>query len=666
MLKERVLNPFLCNEYIVGFKNSFGNSWQNLFTNFAVFLSLIYLLILTFPGHYYPINPNILDDSWIYALNCFANSNYLFGQNIIFTYGPLAYLMVPRHIGFNIEYGICFMLIFHICFALLLIMYLKAEKNKTQFLLFVLCYAITFALSLPDNYIHLWYEYWLLLTFLLVCYLPGKLNKPIMLVGLFAGMVVPVFAMIKFSLACTCFLALFLTAVSWKLEFGNKANASIIAACISLLISLTTVIILFFKSFTNFYLWLLGSWEIAKGYGESMGLLVNNASFYRGIFLLTLTVVAILVLLWKRTQVGYLALISLGAILVSFKHSYIRQQTPFFLLYLGIICTIGLACRNEKIAYRCFWLFAFVCLLALYPLSSAGITLPDIAKILDTTQGQRNIRKLLHLAKTEKDLDTQTKNNFSKCRLPKEFLSYIKAYRHPTVLAMPDCFGYSPANDLNWDVLPVIQLYCAYTPYLDKLCADHFDSTKGPEFIIWSTTTDLRYGSDEIDGKNSVLESPLTTLAILRNYNLAKSVDSPGILLLERRQQPRTISIKVMKSGNYKTNSWIDVPKSSALITGVIKLKPNLLPYTLSKLIKLPEIDLSMGNSSTSSVYRMIQPNFSSGILLNCCPRNVIEFGKLFKNENPNLIQSIKMTGPGCNSFNSQFEIVWSELIIGR
>ena len=644
----------------------FCANWRSLLISCISALSLVYLLIETFPGHYHAINPTLLDESWVYALNCIANSKYLFGKDVVFTYGPLAYLMTPRHLECNLEQGLIFMLVLHFCFAAILYFYLKATKDKMQFFLFVLCYAITYALALIDNFLHTWYEYFLLLTFLLLCYLPGKLNRPVFLVGILAGLFVPVLAMIKFSLACTCFIALVLTTISWKLEFGKRSLPSIMATYITLLVSLITVVILFFHSFNNFSLWLLGSWEIAKGYGESMGLPINSIAMQRGIFLLILTLIAIAILLWKRTQLGYLSLISLGGLLISFKHSFIRQQVPFFLLYLGLISIVGLACRESRTAYKCFCWFAIVYILSLYPLSYAGINLNDISGVLDTTQGQRNIRRLIHLAKTEEGLDSETEKNFGKVKLPESFLSYINNYKWPSVLTLPDCFGYAPANNLNWHPLPVIQLYCAYTPYLDKLCADHLGSAKAPQFIIWGVTSDLKYGSGEIDNRNPIFEAPLTMLTLFRNYKLVKVSQEKDLLLLERRKEIRTISTEILKSEHCKMHDWVAVPSSEDLITAEIKFKPKPLPYSISKLYQLPGIDLKYGSPRWYAISRMIYPNFSSGLLLNCCPRNLSEFSKFFNKENPNPVPFIKIEGPGSKFFDSEFDIIWSKLKFGK
>ena len=399
------------------FYNRCAELWETYFRKFdrksfafcAAVISLLYLIIITFPGHYHAINPTLLDESWVYTLNNLCKSNYLFGKDIVFTYGPLTYLMIPRHIGSNIEQSLVFMLSMHALLAVILFFYLRDTRHKTQFSLFVLCYSLTYALTLTDNFLNLWYEYYLLVVFLLLCYLPSKLNKPPIFPGLIIGILAPLFTMIKFSLGCSCFMTIILATIAWKLEFAERANRLIITTYISLIISLTAFSVVYLKSINSFCAWLYGSWEIAKGYGDSMSMPIDTGVMNRAIFLLGITLIGTLILVWKKTQIGYLYLISLAVLFISFRHSVIRHQTPFFLLYLAVISMTALACRQQKMAHKCFWWFAIVCMLSLLPVSNFGVPLSNVTSILDTTRGQQNIRKLFKINATIKKLDIETK-----------------------------------------------------------------------------------------------------------------------------------------------------------------------------------------------------------------------------------------------------------------
>src|SRR4030081_922779 len=49
-----------------------------------------------------------LDESWAWALNTVPQTSYIFGKDVVFTYGPLGFLMSPRPFGHNFQWASCF------------------------------------------------------------------------------------------------------------------------------------------------------------------------------------------------------------------------------------------------------------------------------------------------------------------------------------------------------------------------------------------------------------------------------------------------------------------------------------------------------------------------------------------------------------------------------
>lgn len=56
---------------------------------------LAYAALLLLPA-YAPVLPG-LDQSWQFALNHFVHTQFKFGPDLIFTYGPLGFVEVPQH-----------------------------------------------------------------------------------------------------------------------------------------------------------------------------------------------------------------------------------------------------------------------------------------------------------------------------------------------------------------------------------------------------------------------------------------------------------------------------------------------------------------------------------------------------------------------------------------
>ena len=106
---------------------------------------LFYLAIITFPGQYLALNPANFDDGWIWALNALANSNFLFGHDVVFSYGPLGYLLFPRNIGANFTYATIFMMTMYALWLGVLVAYFRIIACKSQIALFVLTYSVAYA-----------------------------------------------------------------------------------------------------------------------------------------------------------------------------------------------------------------------------------------------------------------------------------------------------------------------------------------------------------------------------------------------------------------------------------------------------------------------------------------------------------------------------------------
>src|SRR3954471_1339481 len=67
----------------------------------------LYVVLLVCPIRYWPLDLDI-DSGWRHALN-FAHAHGLaMGRDVIFTYGPLGYLLFPEHIGRNLSQALTF------------------------------------------------------------------------------------------------------------------------------------------------------------------------------------------------------------------------------------------------------------------------------------------------------------------------------------------------------------------------------------------------------------------------------------------------------------------------------------------------------------------------------------------------------------------------------
>src|SRR5579871_1709026 len=75
--------------------------------NIGRILLLAGILAAGYPVRHYPITAGI-DASWAYGLNYAHVKGLIFGREAIFTYGPLAWLMLPMDVGSNLRHAFVF------------------------------------------------------------------------------------------------------------------------------------------------------------------------------------------------------------------------------------------------------------------------------------------------------------------------------------------------------------------------------------------------------------------------------------------------------------------------------------------------------------------------------------------------------------------------------
>ncbi len=618
-------------------------------------LALLYLLLLTVPCKFQALHPPLLDDCWCYALNMLTPSGYTFGQDVVFTYGPLGYLLEPRNLFSSMTDSSLVFISIMAVWAATLTAYLIAADRKQQFFVFVLCFSVVYSLQLSV-------DYHLLIIILLLCYLPFRLNRPTTLAGSVAGLLAGMLTMMKFNLGLSALLSVFLAAACWRLEFKAKATRSIVATIGSFAFTFLLLSAAYFKSADNLFAWIRGSVEIASGYSATMGLIDPDSSLAAALSLMIIFAAATSILLLKRSPAGYPFLIALPGILLAYKHSFVRQdahQAFLFTFMAGVLSAVGLASRNQKSSALTYCSVPVVILLGLKAILMSGQTEADLLYNLSASPGLLKLNRLMHINQLKAELDRQTERSASECRLPATILQRIKQAGDAPVGTLPNCIGYCPANGLRWSPLPVLQLYSAYTPYLDKLCAVHFEKEDAPKFVIFGSNRYLDVDLGEIDHRHPLLEAPLTTLALLEKYQLAESQAQSNVILLERKAATAHATFTDLNTTQQRLEEWLPVPGSDRPLLACIKLTATPGGALLPPLYQLPPVELEVAFPEGNRSWRMTPANLKSGLLINRLPRNYCELATVFSGENPSHVQAVRLTGPGCKLFKKAFEIKW-------
>src|SRR3954469_22751865 len=67
----------------------------------------LFCVLLVCPLRYWPLGRDV-DSTWRFALNFAAAHGLVAGRDVVFTYGPLGYLVFPEDTGNNLMAGLAF------------------------------------------------------------------------------------------------------------------------------------------------------------------------------------------------------------------------------------------------------------------------------------------------------------------------------------------------------------------------------------------------------------------------------------------------------------------------------------------------------------------------------------------------------------------------------
>jgi hypothetical protein len=96
--------------------------------------------LVTLRGIYIPLGPPGIDPGWEWAVNTARDAGHVFGRDIVFTYGPLAFLMVPMDVSSNLVVANTFLIGIQILFAAALMTFFLHDRR----LLSVAAFAVLF------------------------------------------------------------------------------------------------------------------------------------------------------------------------------------------------------------------------------------------------------------------------------------------------------------------------------------------------------------------------------------------------------------------------------------------------------------------------------------------------------------------------------------------
>ena len=600
-------------------------------------LLIIYIIYTGLIIDYRFICPG-LDSSHFFAINYFANNNIIFGKDVIWTYGPLGFLLHPMDIGRNLGIAILFQISLWVIFsATIIYLALKRSVSTTQLSLFAVFLTISTATGLEIDYI----ISLLVILFLSIAYVIKRWHIPYFLALIFTTFL----WFIKLNpaiLSTSAVISFVILNIFTDRKIGLRA-AVLASLCIPIL--LVTSYMLYNNSMPDMLSYLKGIAELASGYSVAMsyggeaGNIVVLPCFF--IFYILISY-----LIYKTKQSSFpIAMTLIVPILILVKHGFIRSDEHIF-SFLGfsfvILAVIFLFTDVRKIMrsaeIKRAWKYLSVLSISSYlVLCSYLYTIkPDLGYQLN------NIVSILNYSYTKEGLDALSKYYISNFKIQPAFFDKIGT---SSISVFPWETLPIAAGKLNYKPFPVFQSYAAYTSYLDNLNSAYLeDLASSPKFILMNWQA--------IDGRHPLSDVPAEWLSMYKWYNIDGK--NAGSLLLKRRSGARFNSLELIERKQCKKEDYIKVPFSDNPVILKIHMKLDPLGEITKVLFRIPAVKMQLFiDPNIKESFRITPDTLKDGLLINFLPLTLEEAAALIGSDKAtHKTIGLKLSGEGLRYYS--------------
>jgi hypothetical protein len=597
---------------------------------------------------------NGLDPSWCYALNKITGwKNVKFGHDVVYTYGPLGFLCSPMYINGNLLFSAFFYLFLWI--SLLVMFHSVVKKNEKNVSVIAASIFVLF-LSHPVYSADIYIQYCVLFA---LCSLWLDSKNTYSLIFLIISSTVSFF--FKFSIAVSVLgmLVLFLISKICRKDFcriwGLFVPFAAIPACY----------FVYNPSVKDFFSFVKGSWEISKGYCFAMSTdgILTVMIFPVAALMLIYAALMILHLRFKSAENFFVLLWLSPCFFMSYKHGFVRSDGGHTMLSIReMLCEFSVlillfdfkTCKNivvkTKTGER-----AKKNLSSVYDeivsKTKKGIMKFGVASIFVSALilGFGEMNKLLYSARYFPLMiyamtGRKYQNNLKILQtVPPQFVEKIgnKSFtNYSWEITFIEPMGKKADN---YVVLPALQMFSAYTSYLDEKSAGLFSEKNPPEYLM------LRL--EAIDGRIPLLEAPATWNAIQKNYVFSAYDDSTEYFLLKHEKK----SARLLQNAEILECTKKDEISLEGFDEAKIHAKLSIFGKIVNLFWKIPEVCAKITYSDgTVKTGRVIMDNLQNGIPLKNLPRDLESFGNSVSGKKIDSAVKIEFFGSGLKFYSNK------------
>jgi hypothetical protein len=608
-------------------------------------LAAVVTAALTFPGDYSPTKPG-LDPSWEWGLNYFSEVGTRFGRDLIFTYGPLGYLLHPLSVGSHVGQGLALrLLVSAAMFGCLIVLTLR-RSSVVSGLLFLSGYLV-----LASFWLEFDYQLLAAAAFMLAVGIETRRTAVLIAPTIVCGALI----FMKFGSGLSAALVAFASCGVWWWSWRTTRGAIIVA--VTYVVTVLAFGLLLLGSIPALIEFCRLSFQIAHGYNDAMSVDGQARPVIGGLTVIAGFAAVTWLMSSRRAASAKILLLLLLPVFLSFKHSFVRQDWGheafvFGLVLTGLVLALAFAVDGRErwaltlgtvAAVGVFWLTE-----ADWPVRGR---IETFKTIVNGSAGRAQIGSLVRLRDTETGLQQGAAAALEASdKLPPDWLERIG---QRSVLVIPSEIALCAANNLRCQPYPTMQMYITYTQELDRWTANEI-RRHPPEYIIAEVLA--------IDGRNMVWDCPETWLALTAGWEVVGLGGSPSRLLLKQRNEPVGISEVLLAQDQARVDAWIEAPATEGLLRLSLDTHERLVGRVRRLLFRSEPISLQLRyGSGRLASFRLVLDTARSGILINPMVTNLRRLAELFDWRTAGSpVRAVRLVGPATRWMEPEFSVRWT------
>jgi hypothetical protein len=574
-----------------------------------------------------------LDESWRVGLTLATELGLRFGQDVVFTFGPLGFALqgVP-----DPALAVATACVTALLAAVAVAGLWSALAGRAGIPLKLALIAIVVFVATNVSL-----DYAALFGVLALLVRAGRYPAAAPYVGVVVGVVGLLGLLSKYTLGIDALAA---AAAVWLVGAvrgpRRRRRAALIAAGVS-----TAIVVLGLAVAFGFSPGALGAYArsaAAISGGYSAGMELRGPRLQVAAALTVGGAVAALAFLAVRERKPAPALMACVVMFLAWKHGFVRQDGHilYFFDTAAVVAPLLAVSLRRNAAMM---LGAATTALAIGALVWAHVLVFHTpGRVFEPDRIARGAAFLLHPRRVAAELAAQSDASLTADRLPKAIRDRIGT---ASVNVLPWETAIVRAAGLRWAPLPVFQAYSAYTPALDALNRDAL-VTRGADYTL--------YDYISIDQRYPFGDAPATTTELLCRYAVdAADVPTEGnrsYVLLRRGATAHCDAEPAGRASGAAVNVPVAVPPAGspdAFVVASFALRPTFATTLRTALWRGPDTFLSarFADGSTT-VYRTVAATLPDGVVVSAVPRDAAEARRFLAHRPVPAVRDVTIVAP--------------------